>query len=119
MTTEREQHELAAKAAGLFITWKEGACKGGPFAAAFIGNQPWRPKEDDGDSLRLAVKLGINISYVSDGASIIGAVSGDHEFEEINKADPYAATRLAIFRAAVEIGKAMQASTRPHNVAKG
>ncbi len=105
MSTDREQHELAAKAAGLFITWKEGACKGGPFAAAFIGDQPWRPKEDDGDALRLAVACGIEVGNAQQYLRGL-AVYGGKEFWEIDQ-DLFAAARLAIFSAAVEIGKAM------------
>ena len=96
--TDRELLELAAKAIGLKLQYN--------YLGGRDANQPWDPLEDDGDALRLAVKLGINIGYVSDGVSIIGSVSGDHEFEEINRADPYAATRRAITRAAAEIGKA-------------
>jgi hypothetical protein len=96
--TDKELLELAAKAAGMEppLFWDDG-----------LPIYPWNPLTNDGDALRLAVKLGINIGYVSDGASIIGAVSGDHEFEEINNGDPCAAARRAITRAAAEIGKAM------------
>jgi hypothetical protein len=110
MTTDREQHELAAKAAGLAITWKEGHCKGGPFAAAFIGDQSWRPKENDGDAFRLAVmlRLGVNITSGLKWTSITYfRVSKMPTVVEDHGDDPLAATRLAIFRAAVEIGRSL------------
>jgi hypothetical protein len=91
--TNREQHELAAKAAGYTLTWKEGHCKGGPFEGAFIGDQPWRPKEDDGDALRLAVNL-----YLWEAIRMAHRFLGECP-------DMYAATRRAIFHAAVELGK--------------
>jgi hypothetical protein len=71
---------------------------------------PWNPLTDDGDALRLAVKLGLKTSVGYD----IGLVfcrpseSDEHEvWEPLGKNDPYAATRRAITRAAAEIGKAM------------
>lgn len=109
MSTNREQHELAAKAAGLAITWKEGHCKGGPFEGAFVGDQPWRPKDDDGDSRRLEVKLGLTVC-VSYKYGLTWADKDDkgHALAKADHdGDPYAATRLAIFRAAVEIGRSM------------
>ena len=94
--------ELAAKAAG--IDWfddpaaKHGCglhMKSGPF---------WNPLTDDGDALRLAVKLGLAINitpskiYASDGR-----IDGVNEV--MDTSDPYAASRRAIVRAAAEIGK--------------
>ena len=65
----------------------------------------WNPLADDGDALRLAVKLRLDIDHhqfsvnVWDGYIGTGRIpSGD---------DPYAATRRAIVRSAAEIGKAM------------
>ena len=66
----------------------------------------WNPLASDGDALRLAVKLRLDIDHhqfsvnVWDGYIGTGRIpSGD---------DPYAATRRAIVRAAAEIGKAQQ-----------
>jgi len=53
----------AAKSGGYEVTWKEGACKGGPFESAFIGDQPWNPLTDDGDAFRLAAKLGFDLKF--------------------------------------------------------
>jgi hypothetical protein len=104
--TDRELLELAAKAAG--IEWVPTETqKGWECDLKFglwlrIDGEPYEgqrrrfnPLNDDGDALRLAVKLGIDI--------------GQAWFDHWNKesADQYAATRFAIVRAAAEIGKAM------------
>ncbi len=115
MSTNREQHELAAKAAGLLLLWKTGSCKGGEVEAPFIGDQPWRPKDDDGDALRLAVKLKLQISFGNRHVSVFDEAGFiNFQTEVLAHRGDDAATRLAIFRAAVAIGKAMQASTSPH-----
>jgi len=75
----------------------------------------WNPLEDDGDALRLAVALGINISPVVlsyPHRTLVGYALPGRErkvgtVEFIHGDDPYAATRRAIVRAAAEIGKAM------------
>ena len=104
MTTfTREDYEMAAKAAGV-DGWYE------PGYLSFIkrGGGVWRPPEDDGDALRLAVKLRIRFelhtrwAYV---AAFVNDVTG--RFEEATDADECAATRRAIFRAAIAIGKTM------------
>lgn len=61
----------------------------------------WNPFDDDGDALRLAVKLhllhGINTDILN------------HYLElQLPSDDPYAATRRAIVRAAAEIGRNMK-----------
>lgn len=102
--TDRELLELAAKAAGYTLTrhtqdeWK--FCFGGV---------EWNPLTDDGDALRLAVKLGLCM----DTDYNYGIAVGNHQFSmaelwEPYDRNPYAATRRAIVRAAAEIGRAMQ-----------
>jgi hypothetical protein len=59
--TDREYLLLAAKAAGIEFAWNDGQC-GYPAVAGtlFDGVQwliSWNPLADDGDALRLAVKL--------------------------------------------------------------
>ena len=113
MTDTREILQLAAKAAGYVIVdfhddgaWvhKVGAIKNsdGEFPI-FL----WRPRVDDGDALRLAVKLGIHITVSKYGRTVCRRSS---EFLSIQEhgTDPYAATRLAITKAAAEIGRAME-----------
>ena len=94
--TDRELLEFAAKAAGY---WNyEFNC--------YEGGISWNPLTDDGDVLRLAVKLDIPISPESaNGTTWI--CKGDIQVFESYGNDPYAATRRAIVRAAAEIGKGL------------
>lgn len=120
MTTDKELLELAAKAAGVNAYWStDGTIQNRPKFVATAGGGmgtmphecPWNPLADDGDALRLAVKLGINIDYViefiDDEWIISGATVNDHEFEEVNEKDTCSATRRAIVRAAAEIWRSM------------
>lgn len=100
--TDRELLELAAKAAGINLQWMGGAVevRDGIITA-------WNPLYDDGDALRLAVRLHLKI--------LIGeawSVAGEHQtmFRVSPDDDPcqYAATRRAIVRAAAEIGRNMK-----------
>jgi hypothetical protein len=103
---DRELLELAAKAAGIQLRFLLNGTL--PFSEGpRVGE--WNPLTDDGDALRLAVKLQIivgrydnyvNAAPLHDGAKEV--VIWSH-----NEKDPYAATRRAIVRAAAEIGKEM------------
>lgn len=101
--TDRELLELAAKAAGY-----EYAKHGGYIVVDGIpGN--WNPITDDGDALRLAVKLNMNLFSVSGTAYAMESESdGSDEQRVDHNGDPYAATRRAIVRAAAAIGEAMK-----------
>ena len=88
--TDRELLELAAKAAGIEVT----AVVADGIPNRFGGGY-WNPLTDDGDALRLAVKIKWVPSRI--------------EFEKLAvQDDPYAATRRAIVRAAAEIGRSMK-----------
>lgn len=65
----------------------------------------WNPLTDDGDALRLAVKLRMQPFIGLHTTCIVQ--TGDFIFTEVHNDDPYAATRRAIVRAAAEIGKAL------------
>ena len=93
--TDRELLEFAAKAAGydvrsdgeggLTITVKRGLCSG------------WDPLMDDGDALRLAVKLHMQVSITTESCRaetlpVLGVM--------VNGNDELAATRRAIVMAA-------------------
>ena len=108
--TDRELLELAAKAAGYGAHWDEEydrmqMCyqhKGGP------NFEEWNPLEDDGDALRLAVKLRMNVRVEDYGASarIDGKPHGAWSGCEAHlHGGIYAATRRCIVRAAVAIGQ--------------
>ena len=106
--TDRELLELAAKAAGLMA---DGWHRDGGLAVWMSGQESknwfnWNPLTDDGDALRLAVKLGLNIMQQPDCAEPWVDICGpDVEADELYGTDPYAATRRAIVRAAAEIGR--------------
>ena len=116
--SDKELLELAATKAGiklaqgygqppekcLFYTDTEGCC------------HDWSPLDDDGDALRLAVKLGMNIalippsyreSFCEVAASFDESGWPNVRTNEPHGSDPYAATRRAIVRAAAEIGRSM------------
>ena len=102
--TDRELLEAAARAAGL----KEFTCINGRFAirTRHTGIQDWsswNPLTDDGNALRLAVKLCLDIiTRVSDRETWAQAPMVRTVIEPW-AADPYAATRRAIVRAAAAL----------------
>jgi len=98
--TDRELLELAAKAAGIKISQWSNAQAGG-FLPGGRGDF-WNPLTDDGDALRLAVKLGLMLDDVTKGymSGHIVAVSDGGTCYEPREPDHYAATRRAIVRAA-------------------
>lgn len=69
----------------------------------------WSPLNDDGDALRLAVKLRMDIEPWIHGCSACARVCcGEILIDEPHYGDdPERATRRAITRVAAEIGKAM------------
>ena len=96
--SDRELLELAAKAAGIVYAngWN------------LATNEPWCPHEDGGDALRLAVKLGLTVAQLMSNREVL---VNDYDetvlIGEFHEADPDAATRRAITRAAAEIGRNM------------
>lgn len=89
--------ELAAKAAGAY--WF------GCYRCWYMGDNPWRPLTDDGDALRLAVKLRMHVLI---GEQVVTAVyDAGHVHTEDVGSDRLAATRRAIVMTAAEIGKGM------------
>lgn len=97
--------ELAAKAAGMeWCHYYEDS------QIAIVDHRPWNPLTDDGDALRLAVKLAIDVNQ--GGAVVVAERQSVFDTPEIGAAEqiltcPYAATRRAIVRAAAEIGWTM------------
>ena len=104
MLTDRELLELAAKAARLTVTDQSTRV-----VTSFWGSWggSWNPLDNDGDALRLAVKLRMMIDDIRQGykeGHIVAVADGAHAYEPRGD-DPYAATRRAIVRAAAELGK--------------
>lgn len=118
--TDRELLELAAKAAGLNVRWHDSGHYGPTMEImeCVAGGPPWNPLTDDGDALRLAVKLGIEHKKPSRSRSVGRVVQawfppdGNRQRAAVAHVsvtidgDVLAATRRAIVRAAAEIGKA-------------
>ena len=101
--TVRDLLEQAAKAAGVELTFDTDGRWGEPWTV--VNNVVcayWNPLDNDGDALRLAVKLNMDLSI-----SAIGASVGCQDVTGADIGNAYAATRHAIVRAAAEIGKAM------------
>lgn len=120
--SDRQLLEDAAKAAGIAVEWRESVkcyCYSeSPY------NVAWNPLADDGDALRLVVRLGIKVMpypmWAEPKHSVIAskrvnAPPDDDENTyvgpeaiEVYGEDPYAATRRAITRAAAEMWRAQQ-----------
>ena len=120
---DKELLELAAKAAGMhkLTEWSDGICdhdsphygypalhEAGPGGAC----GSWNPLTDDGDALRLGVRLGLMVDLFECANDSVEASFDDGDFsayctEPVGE-DKAAATRRAIVRVAAEIGKAME-----------
>lgn len=121
MTTEsdRELLELAAKAAGYTLVWGDNYivdgdnidCTDLPYVRSDQQDEAdwhWNPLTDDGDALRLAVRLRMAVyppEAEGDDATVSVPEDGPWVCEAV-KSDPYTATRRAIVRAAAEIARA-------------
>lgn len=102
--SDHELLMLAAKAAGLSVYfYGNGRCR------HWDKEKYWEPLTDDGDALRLAVKLHIDIRHFMFERGFMDCLVDrlGKCLRETLGDDPDAATRRAIVRAAAEIGKAM------------
>jgi hypothetical protein len=101
--------ELSAKAAGITDADFHGPIEGMWSESLF---DYWNPLTDDGDALRLSVKLNMQIWHNTGGTVSAmppnEAIGFWNRLKDDLEPDPYAATRRAIVRAAAEIGKSMQ-----------
>ena len=129
MKTDLELLTLAAKAIGLVGDAQDNfylhlGDKGPVCAFVSDDEEIWCPLHDDGDAFRLKVKLRLDIHFEMSGIGMdspIVEVIDMSEYEENEgvfcsmedcTADPYAATRRAIVRAAAHIGEAMSNQLR-------
>lgn len=112
--TEREDMNLAAKAAGMALTWARHFGT----TLAFVSTDPegaptWNPRTDDGDSRRLQCVLKIDLQLTEKRAWAQGGLNDNFnqcsgQYYSDHNDDPCAAAREAVFRVAVEIGRAMK-----------
>jgi hypothetical protein len=106
--SDRRLLELAAKAAGMTIDthYVDGGAsvwEGERHHSDWIPD--WNPLNDDGDALRLAVKLKLEIRFYTNDDVVVG--DGEDAYECMS-GEPYSATRRAIVKAAAEIGENMK-----------
>lgn len=68
--------------------------------------QTWNPLEDDGDALRLAVQLRLDILFSPDIVEVFANTDADIEpsWSGYYMDDPYAATRKTIVKVAAKLG---------------
>ena len=107
--TDRELLELAAKAAGIGVTWVEDHKCLWIDLGQGLPIDVYNPLDNDGDALRLAVKLRMSVEiseYEQSTYVYAGKVPRVYACE-MWRDDKDASTRRAITRAAAEIGKAM------------
>lgn len=116
MQSDRELLELAAKAAGIQLPAVGEYEYAGPGELlpnswgilTFMGLgrvQFWNPLADDGDALRLAVKLRMDVKQWN-SLAIATKAWNKHAEENTSTQCPYAATRRAITRAAAQLAQA-------------
>jgi hypothetical protein len=120
--TDRELLERAAKAAGIDGEWKDHG--GVLWLMRTDFGDPWNPLTDDGDAMRLMVRLHMEIVEIyfyhddrcqnpttvrrSGGGKMDDLIVSFPTYQESHQRyDPCAATRRAIVRVAAEIGKEM------------
>ncbi|MGL4756857.1 MAG: hypothetical protein ACRCXB_31300 [Aeromonadaceae bacterium] len=122
--TDKEMLEMAAMANGMLYGWEfdeeisgmvSGKNKDGkPYPYMFA--KIWRPLHDDGDALRLAVKLCIDVSHDAIGMkSFVYARTAFNDENHIGLSEIFDVeserlerARRAITRAAAQIGKEMK-----------
>jgi hypothetical protein len=114
--TDRELLELAAKAAGISIDKSEANGGGvgnngfsitGDAMLDWHNNIRWNPLIYDGDALRLAIKLRIDIITRDSSRETWAQAPMQRTVLVPWEGNEYAATRRAIVRAAAAIGRAM------------
>lgn len=112
---DRELLELAAKAAGIEYCWVvRFAPKSNPIEKLHITKDgetvEWNPLTDDGDALRLAVKLEllVHIETCYYAHAMKDNIYATEHIGNDGKGCIYESTRRAIVRAAAEVGRIMK-----------
>lgn len=112
--TDRELLELAAKAAGLEFGHEVGQYAWQPLYQCLARRNAngtdslWNPLYNNGDALKLAVKLQFQITpgtYNKDEFTVYKSATAEvHEYYAARVQNEYEATRRAIVRAAAKLG---------------
>lgn len=109
MMNDKELLELAAKAAGYSLHIWGAKGEENVVRVDEEAHYRWNPLTDDGDALRLAVKLAMWIYEYSTHVAVAATYNDTrYQMQESVNDDPYAATRRAIVRATAEIGRKME-----------
>jgi len=104
MNTDQELLELAAKAAGYNVkSHEDGTLYSDYRCSGYWG--VFNPLTDDGDALRLAVKLQMLIDPCNSYVTTCSAIGGFAEAHEDTCDDPRAAVRRAIVITAAATGE--------------
>ncbi|MDD2341581.1 MAG: hypothetical protein PHV54_01655 [Tolumonas sp.] len=104
--TNKELLELAAKSVGVKLEYRQD-CGAHYYNNPETGRERWNPLEDDGQALRVAVKLRLQVSP-NDYDTMVNARLPLHiTAVETHNNDQYAATRRAIVRVAADIGRSL------------
>jgi len=99
--TDRELLERAAESAGMDAQWD---CEDRGMMVLTpdgIDTKTWNPPKDDGDALRLAVKLGMEVFLC--GTDVFAKVGSRVLVQQFSGPDRNAAVRRAVVRAAAEL----------------
>jgi hypothetical protein len=97
-TTDRENLELAAKAAGYWnYTYN-----------CYEGKMSWNPLDDNNDSFQLAARLKLQVAFGTFTDYEASAYEFGKPAVHVENTDIEAAARESIFLAAVEIGRGMK-----------
>lgn len=114
---DRELLQDAAKAAGYCVRWVDAPTSfnyegfliktGKKLPNELDAEIMWNPLTNDGDALRLAVKLGIHIIQINDRETWSAWIDANGLLQTEPTEDDYAATRRAIVRSAAAIGRNM------------
>lgn len=106
MKTDKELLELAAKAFGVELEYRRGS-DAFYFDDEEIGRDEWHPLGNDGQALRLAVKLEMDIEQYKFSVEVNAWFDGEciEVIEQKISDCRLAATRRAIVRAAAAIGE--------------
>ncbi len=115
-TDHKRLLEMAAKAAGISIMPCTCSDPRWPFKHDESKSRKsghWNPLVDDAHAMRLVVQCGLEVSFVDEDAEVRACVGYPNDagrityvFED-HRGDIFAATRLAVTRAAAAIGEKM------------
>ncbi|WP_236233652.1 hypothetical protein [Pseudomonas tohonis] len=105
---DRELLEMAARAAGISYTWCESwKCMARPLFSGdgWDYSATWSPLHDDGDALRLAVALRLDLQLNGDWVTAVSADVDEIVEVPVNDDDVQTATRRAIVLIAAAVAR--------------